>query len=133
MSTTTFRRSVAVLAAAGLACLAAAAYAKPSGNWRVEFNHVADNDGAIVLRIAPVEGGGNPIDIETKVPKGTTENNVADLVVASLKATLGTKNYRIGTDDGEDVVIKTRGKTKKFELTMVSTSITGLEIKVKHN
>ena len=65
--------------------------------------------------------------------KGTTENNVADLVAASLKATLGSKNYRIGTDDGEDVVIKTRGKTKKFELTMVSTTLTGLEIKVKHN
>ena len=88
---------------------------------------------SIVLRIAPIEGGGDPIEVETKVPKGTSENNVADLVSASLKATLGSKNYRIGTDDGEDVVIKTRGKTKKFELTMVSTSLTGLEIKVKHN
>lgn len=133
MRATTFRRTLAVLAAAGLACLAATAYAKPSGNWRIEFNHVADNDGAIVMRIAPIEGGGDPIDVETKIPKGTSENKVADLVAASLKATLGSKNYRIGTDDGEDVVVKTRGKTKKFELTMVSTSITGLEIKVKHN
>jgi hypothetical protein len=30
-------------------------------------------------------------------------------------------------------VIRTRGKTQKFELTMVSTTLTGLEIKVKHN
>jgi hypothetical protein len=122
-----------MLAAATLACLAATAYAKPSGNWRILFNHKADNDGTIVLRLVPVEGGGDPIDVETKVPKGTTENSVADLVAASLKATLGSKNYRIGTDDGEDVVIRTRGKTKKFELTMVSTSLTGLDIKVKHN
>jgi len=133
MRATTFRRTVAILGAAGLAFLAAAAYAKPSGNWRIAFNHSADNEGVIVLRIAPVEGGGDPIDVETQVPKGTTENNVADLVAASLKATLGSKNYRIGTDDGEDVVIKTRGKTKKFELTMVSTTLTGLGIKVKHN
>ena len=77
--------------------------------------------------------GGDPVDIETKIPKGTTENNVADLVSASLKATLGSEKYRIGTDDGEDVVIKTRGKTKKFELSMVSTTLTGLEVKVKHN
>lgn len=133
MRTTPLRRTVAVLAAAGLACLAATAYAKPSGNWRIEFNSRADNDGTIVLRITPVEGGGDPIDVETKVPKGTSENNVADLVAASLKATLGSKNYRIGTDDGEDVVVKTRGKTRKFELTMVSTSLTGLDIKVKHN
>jgi hypothetical protein len=124
---------VAVLATVALALVAAAAYAKPSGNWRIKFNHRADNDGTIVLRVAPIEGGGDPIDVETKVPKGTTENNVADLVVVALKATLGSENYRIGTDDGEDVVIKTRGKTKKFELTMVSTSLTGLDIKVKHN
>ncbi|HEU5134792.1 MAG TPA: hypothetical protein VFU13_06580 [Steroidobacteraceae bacterium] len=130
MNTTNFRRALAVI---GLACMAATAYAKPSGNWRIEFNHVADNDGVIVLRIAPVEGGGEPIEVETKIPKGTTENRVADLVATSLKATLGSKNYRIGTDDGEDVVIKKRGKTKNFELTMVSTSLTGLEIKVKHN
>jgi hypothetical protein len=133
MRKTALRKTMAVLAAAGLACLAATAFAKPSGNWRIEFNHKADNDGVIVLRLAPIEGGGDPIDVETKVPKGTTENNVADLVAASLEATLGSKNYRIGTDDGEDVVIKTRGKTKKFELTMVSTTLTGLEIKVKHN
>ncbi len=133
MRATTFRRTVAVLAAASLACFAATAYAKPSGNWRIKFNHQADNDGTIVLRIAPVEGGGDPIDVETKVPKGTSENNVADLVSDSLKVALGKENYRIGTDDGEDVVIKTRGKTKKFELTMVSTTLTGLVIKVKHN
>jgi len=133
MRKTAFRQTMTVLAAAGLACLAATAFAKPSGNWRIAFNHTADNDGVIVLRLAPIEGGGDPIDVETKVPKGTSENNVADLVAASLEATLGTKNYRIGTDDGEDVVIKTRGKTKKFELTMVSTTLTGLEIKVKHN
>jgi len=124
---------MAALALAGMACLASAAFAKPSGNWRIDFNHSTDNDGVIVLRIAPIEGGGDPIDVETKVPKGTTENNVADLVAKSLEATLGSKNYRIGTDDGEDVVIKTRGKTKKFELTMVSTTLTGLEITVKHN
>ena len=133
MFTTSFRRTLGVMVATGLACFATIAYAKPSGNWRIEFNSRTDNDGVIVLRIAPIEGGGDPIEVETKVPKGTSENNVADLVSASLKATLGSKNYRIGTDDGEDVVIKTRGKTKKFELTMVSTTLTGLEIKVKHN
>ena len=126
-------KTMAALALAGMACLASAAFAKPSGDWRIHFNHVTDNDGAIVLRITPIEGGGDPIEVETKVPKGTTENNVAHRVAASLEATLGSKNYRIGTDDGEEVVIKTRGKTKKFELTMVSTTLTGLEITVKHN
>ena len=133
MLNTSFRRTLGVVVAAGLACLATIAYAKPSGNWRIEFDSRADNDGVIVLRLAPVEGGGDPIEVETKIPKGTSENNAAELVSASLEAVLGSKNYRIGTDDGEDVVIRTRGKTKKFELTMVSTTLTGLQIKVKHN
>ncbi len=131
MGTATFRRALAVVALAGMACVATVAYAKPSGNWRIVFNHVTDNDGTLVLRIAPIEGA--PIDVEIKVPAKTTENNVAELVRDSLKATLGSDNYRIGVDDGEDVVVKKRGKTKNFELTMVSTSLTGLEIKIKHN
>ena|SRR5690349_18606878 len=133
MRATTLRRSMAVVAATGLALLAAVAYAKPSGNWRIKFDHRADNDGAITLRIAPIEGGGDPIDVETKIPSGTSENNAAELVSASLKAVLGTEKYRIGIDDGEDVIVRTRGKTKKFELTMVSTTLTGLGVKIKHN
>ena len=131
MRATNFRRTLAVLAAAGLACLAATAYAKPSGNWRIEFNSRTDNEGAVVFRVAPV--GGTPIDVEIKVPANTSENNVAEIVSKALKASLGSDSYRVGVDDGEDVVVKKRGKTPKFELTKVSTSLTGLEIKVKHN
>ena len=131
MRKTASRRAMEALMIAGLACLAVTAYAKPSGNWRIKFNHVAENDGTIVFRIAPVEGPA--IDVEIKVPAKTTENNVAELVRDSLKASLGSDNYRVGIDDGEDVVVKKRGKTKNFELTMVSTSLTGLEVKVKHN
>jgi len=127
------RRTMAVVAAAGLALMAAVAYAKPSGNWRIKFDSRSDNDGVIVLRIAPVEGGGDPIEVETRIPKGTSENNAAELVSASLKAVLGSDNYRVGVDDGEDVVLKKRGKTKKFELTLVSTTLTGLQVKIKHN
>lgn len=132
MDRANLRRMLAVAALAAMACVATTAYAKPSGNWRIEFNHVADNDGTIVFRIAPVDGT-PPTDIEVKVPARTTENNVAELVSAAIKATVGSQNYRVGVDDGEDVVVKKRGKTKNFELTMVSTSLTGLEIKVKHN
>jgi len=133
MRTTTLRRFTAVVAAAFLTCFAVVAVAKPSGNWRIKFDGRADNEGVLVLRLAPIEGGGDPVEVETKIPSGTSENNAAELVSGSLKAVLGEKNYRIGTDDGEDVVIRTRGKSKKFELTMVSTTLTGLSIRVKHN
>jgi hypothetical protein len=128
MRTSGLRRTIAVLVVTGIAFLASAAHAKPAGNWRIKFNHTADNDGTLVLRIAPHEG--TPTDVEIKVPAKTSENAVADLASASLKATLGTKNFRIGVDDGESVIIRKRGKTKNFEVTMVSTTLTGLEVKI---
>jgi len=130
MQTSRFKQTIAVLAAAGLAFLAATAEAKPASKWRITFDHQADNDGSIVFRVAQIEG--TPVDVETKIPAGTTENKVADLVTASLKATLGKENFHVEVDDGESVIIKKRGKTKKFELTLASNSSTGLNINIKH-
>jgi hypothetical protein len=121
-----------VLAAAGLLAAFAvlAANSDPAGKWRVEFDHWAENDGDLVLRVAPLNG--TPIDVTTKITKNMTENSVADLVTSSLKAQLG-KGYKIEVDDGEDVLIKKSGKTPKFVVTLVNSSVTGLEIKIRHD
>jgi hypothetical protein len=125
-----FRRVATIGAAITLGFLAVAAQAEPNNKWRIKFNSTADSDGSIVLRVAPI--GAEPIDVETQIPKGTSENSVASKVRDSLKAALGKKNYRIATDDGEDVLIKKAGKTPNFEVTLVSSSVTGVEIKLKH-
>lgn len=127
MSSFNLRRVAAIGAAIALGFLAIAAQADPSNKWRIKFNHSADNDGAIVFRIAPI--GAEPIDVETKIAKGTTENEVASLVRDSLKAALG-KRFFVARDDFEDVVIKKSGKTPNFDLTLVSSSLTGLEFKL---
>lgn len=119
-------RSAAVAAAALMAAFAV--HAEPSNKWRIDLNHTAENDGTVVFRIAPV--GQQPIDVETKIPSGTHENHAAKLLRDSLKASLG-KGYKVETDDGEDVLIKRKGKTPDFELTMVSSSLTGLEVKLE--
>jgi hypothetical protein len=125
-------RSRLVLAAVGLLAAFAvlAANSDPAGKWRVEFDHWAENDGDLVLRVAPLNG--TPIDVTTKITKNMTENSVADLVTSSLKAQLG-KGYKIEVDDGEDVLIKKSGKTPKFVVTLVNSSVTGLEIKIRHD
>ena len=129
MTAAAHRPMLTFVALAAMACFGTAAYAKPSGSWRIEFNHVTDSDGSITLRIAPLEA--TPIDVETKIPAKTSENSVAQLLSDSLKAALGTKNFRIGVDDGESVIIKKRGKTKNFEVTIVNNSMTGIEVSVK--
>jgi len=125
-----FQRTIASVALAAFICLAAAtAQAKPSGSWRLTFDSQTEVDGVIGLRIAPIEG--TPIEVEVKIPARTTENKVADLVSDALKKALGSKNFRVGVDDGESVVIKKRGKTKNFEVTMLSAPISGLGVKLK--
>jgi len=128
MSRFNLRRVAAIGAAITLGFLAIAAQADPSNKWRIKFNHSADNDGAIVFRIAPI--GAEPIDVETKIAKGATENEVASLVRDSLKAALG-KNYRVSRDDFEDVLIKKAGKTPNFDLSLVSSSLSGLDINLQ--
>jgi phosphomannomutase len=124
------RKGIVLFGCALLAGMCAVAMADASGKWRIAFDHWAEADGELVLRVAPVDG--IPIDISTTIPKNTTENSAADLVKKSLKTQLG-KGYKVEIDDGEDVLIKKSGKTPKFEVSMVSSSVTGLNVKIKHD
>ena len=126
-----FLRGLAVVLALGFAItspLMAADAAKPAGKWRMQFDHWAEVDGDLVLRIAPATG--DPVDVTTKIPKGMSENDVAELVTGSLKASLG-GGYKVEVNDGEKVFVKTKGKTPKFVLSVLSNSATGLNVKIK--
>ena len=124
---------IGVVLALGLAFgapLAAADAPKPSAKWRVVFDHWADVDGELVLHIAPVQG--DPIDVTVKIPKSTTENSAAELVAGTLKGSLG-GGYKVDIDDGEKVVIKAKGKTPKFIVSLASSTVTGLNVKIKRS
>ncbi|HMN45115.1 MAG TPA: hypothetical protein PKE27_11100, partial [Povalibacter sp.] len=121
-------RAVALAASLWIGLFAVTAHAaepKPVSKWRIALNHTSDSDGAITFRIAPA--GKDAIDVETKIPRNTGENHAAQILRDSLKASLG-EGYHVEVDDGEDVLIKRRGDTPKFIVTMVSSSVTGLEV-----
>jgi hypothetical protein len=76
-------RTLVVSAAAVLfAMTGAVALADPGSKWRIEFDHWAESDGDLVLRISPA--GGTPVDVSMKISKGTSENAVADLAKGAL-------------------------------------------------
>jgi hypothetical protein len=127
MNTKNFRRGAALCGVITFTAFASLAFAEPASRWRIEFDHWAEGDGDLVLRIAPLDGA--PLDVTAKVPKDMSENEVARLVTGALKAQLG-KAYKVEVDDGEDVLIKRAGKTPKFEVSLVSSSVTGLNIKI---
>ena len=128
MSTSHIRRVIALSVVLAVGALGTLAQAEPSNKWRIEFDHSTDVDGEITFRIAPL--GGAPIDVTTQIPKGKSENQVAQLVKKSLKASLG-KGYKVEVDDFEDVLIKKSGKTPKFEVSMLNSSLTGITVNLK--
>jgi hypothetical protein len=122
------RKVIVFCALLPIAVMGSFASAEPSNKWRIEFNHSTDDAGEIVFRITPLNG--TPIDVTTQLPKGTGENQVAQLVKKSLKAKLG-KGYHVEVDDFEAVLIKKTGKTPNFDLVLEKSTISGLSIDVK--
>jgi len=122
------RKTVACCMVLAFAALGSFASAEPSNKWRIVFNHSTDADGEVVFRITPLQG--TPIDVATQLPKGTGENQVAQLVKKSLKTSLG-KGYKVEVDDFETVLIKKAGKTPKFDVTLASSTVSGLSIDLK--
>lgn len=122
------RKALALCVVLSIAAIGSLASAEPSNKWRILFNHSVDDTGEVVFRITPLNG--TPIDVATQLPKGKTENQVAQLVKKSLKAKLG-KGYKVEVDDFEDVLIKKAGKTPKFELTLANSTVSGLSIDLK--
>jgi hypothetical protein len=118
----------ALVAAVSLAAVASVAQADPAGKWRVQFGSSTSNDGSFTLRISPE--GGTPVDVETKVTKGTGATTLARSVRDSLRASLG-DGYDVETDDGQDVVIRAKGKTPKFDVTIAGSTLSGISVRYK--
>lgn len=135
MSTTNLLRSIGVVLAlcftmAAPIHAADAAPPKPSGKWILYFDGHTATGGELVLRFAPEKG--DPVEITSKIPAGTHENAAAELVAGSLKGQLG-GNYSVKVEDGEKVYIKNKGKAPKFVVSVASSTVTDLKLKVKRS
>lgn len=135
MSTTNLLRSFGIalalcLAIAVPANAADAAPPKPSGKWILYFDGYTSTGGDLVLRFAPDKG--TPVEVTSKIPAGTSENAAAELVAGSLKGQLG-GGYSVKVEDGEKVYIKNKGKAPKFVVSVASTTITDLKLKIKRS
>ena len=83
-------------------------------------------DGQIVLHITPKDG--TPQVVTVPVSRGTGENAVARTIRDALRAQLGTKAFTVETDDGEDVLVKRRGKTPDFAMKIAENTVKGVRL-----
>jgi hypothetical protein len=119
-----------VLVVLVLLALSIAAVASPSNKWRLQFSGGAESDGTIVMLITPKDG--TPIEASVAIKKGTGENAVAKAVVTGLKAQLPKDQYHVERDDGEDVLIKKKGRTPDFDFAVKSNDVKGVRISPEH-
>jgi hypothetical protein len=99
-----------------------------SNKWRIECNHVADNDGTISFRVTPEAG--TPVDVNVNVKKGAGENHVAHNIRDAFKATLDEAEFHVEVDDGEDVLVKKR-KGPNFALEITNNTVTGTRLQLE--
>lgn len=120
--------TVVALSLAGLAASPAIA-SSTSNKWRIEVSEGANSHGYIVFMVAPE--GGEPIEVQVEIDNGTRENKVARKIRDAFERALPDDRFHVEVDDGEDVLVKKKGKGENFRLTMVSSSVKSVRIDIE--
>jgi len=104
--------------------------AKPSNKWRIKFENRAQSDGDIVFLMQAIDG--EPIKITTHIEDNMGENAIAKAVRDAFRAQ-SPKGFlkKVKTDDGEKVVLKKGSGRADFELSLVSSGVENLHIKIR--
>lgn len=97
-----------------------------SNKWRLECSGGADSDGRITLHLTPKDGELRVVTVA--VARGTGENAVARTIRDALRSQLDKKAFHVETDDGEDVLVKRRGRTPDFALRVAENTVEGVRL-----
>ncbi|MCF6226858.1 MAG: hypothetical protein L3J22_11245 [Xanthomonadales bacterium] len=100
-----------------------------SNKWWIEVSEDAKSTGTMVFRITPKEQPA--VEVRVDIEGGTRENKVAVRIRDAFRAQLPKKAFHIERDDGEDVLVKKRGKTPRFALFLVSSNVKAVRIHIK--
>ena len=97
-------------------------------DYRISVDDDANSDGEIVFRVTNKDGTAK--DVTVAIQKGTNENSVAGAIKKAFVEQLGTKDYNIEMEDGENVIIERSGGKGDTSLVLVSNSVKNVDVKV---
>jgi hypothetical protein len=97
-------------------------------DYRISVDDDANSDGEIVFRVTNKDG--TTKDVTVAIKKGTNENSVAGAIKKAFVEQLGTKDYNIEMEDGENVIIERSGGKGDTSLVLVSNSVKNVNVKV---
>ena len=98
-----------------------------SNKWRIEVSESAKSAGTILFRVTPTDS--SPIDVTVTIANGRSENHVAQDIRDAMKSTLDAAAFHAEIDDGEDVLLKTKGPD--FALALVKSNVEAVRITVE--
>ena len=99
-----------------------------SNKWRIQVSEGAKSTGTMIFRVTPQ--GQPPVDITVGIVEGARENKVAATIRSAFRVQLPEDGFRIERDDGEDVLIKIRGNTPRFALSLISNNVKSVRIRL---
>jgi len=99
-----------------------------SNKWRIKVSEGAKSTGTMIFRVSPK--GQSSIDVRVGVVDGARENKVASVIRDAFRTQLPRDGYHIEKDDGEDVLIKARGDTPRFALSMLTSNVKSVRIRL---
>ena len=99
-----------------------------SNKWRIQVSEGAKSTGTMIFRVSPK--GQTSIDVRVGVVDGALENKVASVIRDAFRTQLPRDGYHIEKDDGEDVLIKARGDTPRFALSMLTSNVKSVRIRL---
>lgn len=97
-------------------------------DYRISVDDDANSDGEIVFRVTTKDGVAK--DVTVAIKKGTNENSVASAIKKAFVEQLGTKNYNIEMEGGENVIIERSGGKGDTSLVLVSNSVKNVDVKI---
>lgn len=100
---------------------------RSSNKWRIKFDESSKSDGVITFRVWTTPT--TTVDVPVNVARRQTENAIARATRDAFRTALG-KGYKVETDDGEDVLVKAKGKTPRFSLALVSSTADDVDIRL---
>lgn len=120
--------SVALAQAPAAAPTASTEKLSYTDDYRISVDDDANSDGEIVFRVTKKDGTAK--DVTVAIKKGTNENSVAGAIKKAFVEQLGTKDYNIEMEDGENVIIERSGGKGDTSLVLVSNSVKNVDVKV---
>lgn len=105
--------------------------------WKITVQSESDAAGSIgfTLTFEPDKEGNQreSVTVTAPIPENTGENELADLIAAAFKGTLGEDDFKIDVDWGEHVKVHADGDTPDFVVELSNNTVQGLSVVIKED